>query len=448
MRTYLALFIGKLSYLIANIMSKKGTALPGKIAMKIKPDILKDLAIKCDKIAIITWTNGKTTTTNLANHVFHGQNNIVLSNLNGSNILQGIISPFIIKNKKHYDWGIFEVDEGSFPLVTKYLTPDYLILTNFFRDQLDRFGEVENTIKLVHESIKSENTILILNADDPASLYFDDLKNPKIYFSEKESLISKDNQTVSEPSFCPKCEHKLSYKYINYGNIGNFFCENCGSTNHKADYEITSIQIEEDYYEFSVSDKNNSEKMKLKLLGIYNLYNALAVISFARENDFEYNIIKKQIEKFEDVDGRMETTKTKKNEIVIVLSKNPVGLSEVLKPIKYDNKKKSIMFILNDYGPDGKDISWIWDAYFEEINTMKNLNKIYCSGTRGEELALRLKYANIPSKKIKVYPSQNQADIEKPINNILKENKKIYIIGTFTTIPEVRKIILKKKEAN
>jgi UDP-N-acetylmuramyl tripeptide synthase len=448
MKTQLALAIGKLGYVIANKMGKKGTALTGKVAMKIKPDILKDLATKCDKIVLITGTNGKTTTTNLSNHVFKGKYNNILSNLNGSNMIQGVISPFIINKKPHYDWGIFEVDEGSVPIVTKYLTPDYLILTNFFRDQLDRYGEVENTIKLVHDSITNEKITLILNADDPSSLYFDDLDNRKVYYSQKESPISKKDQTVAESLFCPKCGHKLRYEYINYGNIGKFFCKNCGSKSHEADYEINSLKIEEKYYEFTVSDKKDNATIKLNLLGIYNLYNSLAVISLARENNFDYNLIKNQIENFKYEKGRMETIKIENNEAILVLSKNPVGLSEVLKTIRYDPNEKSMMFILNDYAPDGKDISWIWDAYFEEILNMENLNKFYCVGTRAEDLALRLKYGNIPLEKIKIYPSKNTTDIEKPINDILNENKKVYIVATFTAMPEARKILIRKQKSD
>ena len=444
----LAIIISKINYILMRKIGKKGTALPGKIAMTMKPDILHDLSSTCDKIAIVTGTNGKTTTNNLANHVFSAKYPNIVSNLNGSNMLQGVISSFVIDNKPKYDWGLFEVDEGSMPDVCPYAPGDYVILTNFFRDQLDRYGEVETTIKLVHDSIKNEKTTLILNADSPTCLYFDDLKNPKIYYSLERSELSKTEQTVAESISCPKCGNKLDYEYINYGNTGKYSCSKCHISNPEADYKITAVKIVNDAYEFIVSDKNETATITLDLLGIYNLYNALGVISLTRENNFSYDLIKKQIENFEYKRGRMESIKVGSSEVVLVLSKNPVGLSEVFSTIKHDTSKKSLMFIMNDYPPDGKDVSWLWDAYFEEVLNIENIDKFYCVGTRAEEVALRLKYIDFPQDKLEIYHCKDQFDIEKPVNKFLSENDKAYLIATFTALPEVRKEIMKIKKSH
>ncbi|WP_409199746.1 MurT ligase domain-containing protein [Methanobrevibacter sp. DSM 116169] len=439
--------MGELSYILAQKAGKKGSALPGKVAMKIKPDVLDDLIVKCDKTAIITGTNGKTTTNNLANHVFSGNNNEVISNLNGSNMLQGVISPFLIDKKNKYDWGIFEVDEGSMCDVTQFIDADYIILTNFFRDQLDRYGEVENTIQIVHDSIKNENATLILNADSPSSLYFSDLKNKKVYYSLGETKFAKEEQTVAESVVCPKCESKLEYEYINYGNMGKFSCPNCGIKNPEADYIITDVTLKAESYDFTVKDKKESAEIDLHLLGIYNLYNALGVITLARENNFSYDLIKKQIENFEYKLGRMETIDLGFTEVVLVLSKNPIGLSEVFSTINYDKSKKSLMFIMNDYSPDGTDVSWIWDAYFKEAVNIKNVDNFYCVGTRAEEVAMRLKYEEFPIDKIKIYHSQNRFDLQLPNHDFLNEdNDKKYLIATFTALPEVRKELMRMKE--
>ena len=172
---------GKLSFSTAQLFGKKGTALPGKVALTLKPDLLEELSKKCDKIVFVTGTNGKTTTNNLSTHIFKGAYNDVLSNLNGSNMIQGVLTPFITDSKEHYDIGIFEVDEGSVPVVSEFMEPDYFIITNFFRDQLDRYGEVENTIKLVHDAICPKTT-LIINTDEPSLLRFDDLPNKKVFY--------------------------------------------------------------------------------------------------------------------------------------------------------------------------------------------------------------------------------------------------------------------------
>ncbi|MCC7554250.1 MAG: DUF1727 domain-containing protein [Methanobacteriaceae archaeon] len=442
----LSFLISRLIYLIVRKMGKKGTALPGKIAMKIKPDILNDLSSRCDNIAIVSGTNGKTTTNNLSNHIFKGKDFKVLSNLNGSNMIQGVISPFIIDKKKHYDWGIFEVDEGSMPVINKYMVPDYIILTNFFRDQLDRYGEVEKVIKTVYDSIKHESTTLILNGDSPTSLYFDDLKNSKIYYSLEKTKFSRDDETSAESVTCPKCNNKLNYEYITYGNIGKYYCLKCGVKNPKPHYVISKTELKDNLYDFTVCDKYGSSKIKLGLLGIYNLYNVLGAISLARENNFSYDLIKKQIENFEFKEGRMEIINTSSSKVILGLTKNPIGLSEILSIIWADNSKKSVMFVLNDYAPDGRDISWIWDVFIKENNDFSNIDKFFCVGTRAEEIALRLKYIDFPEEKLVIYHSKDRYDIEEPILTIISQNNKNYILGTFTAMPEAKKIIMKIKK--
>lgn len=445
MRSKIAVLAGMIGNKVVQKAGRKGTSLTGKIALAVKPDILKDFEKKCDKVALITGTNGKTTTNNLANHIFEGKDYDIVSNLNGSNMITGVTSSFIQNHQSHYDWGIFEVDEGSMPNVTRYLPSDYIIITNFFRDQLDRYGEVENTIKLVQKSSKRHNSTLILDADSPISLYFQDSNQPKVYYSLKKNPFSKNGINVEESVFCPVCGNKLDYEYINYGNHGKFSCSKCGAKNHEADYVIDDVTFKNGSYNFTVKDKKESAQINLNLLGIYNVSNALAAIALARENGFSYDVIKSQIENFEYKRGRMERIAVNGCDVVLVLSKNPVGLSEVFSTIKFDEDKKSFMFILNDYGPDSKDISWIWDAYFKEIANTPNIDKFYCVGTRAEEVALRLKYVDFPTSKIEIYHSKDQSDIAECVEEIVAENDKAYIIGTFTAMPEARKVLMKLK---
>ncbi|MDR1721656.1 MAG: hypothetical protein LBR24_01235 [Methanobrevibacter sp.] len=177
----LAIYVGKAIFFGLNLLGRTGTALPGNIALRIYPDILKEMSGRCAKIAIITGTNGKTTTNNLINHILWGKYSSIVSNLKGANMVQGVVTGFVVNFKNSYDWGIFEVDEGSVPVVSRYLTADYIVITNFFRDQLDRFGEVDNTIKMVYDSLKDTKTKIIVNADDPSNQKFSQLPNEKIY---------------------------------------------------------------------------------------------------------------------------------------------------------------------------------------------------------------------------------------------------------------------------
>jgi len=446
LRFKFTVFIGKLIFLGLNLLGKQGTALPGKIALKLYPNILKEMGKKCKKILIISGTNGKTTTNNLINHILNGKYDNVVSNLKGANMIQGVVTSFIVNNKNSYDWGVFEVDEGSVPNVTKYIDPNYIILTNFFRDQLDRFGEVENTIKIVHESIKNLDSTLILNGDDPSSLKFNDLNNEKIYYGLNENKFSKPENTVAEAIFCRKCGNRLDYDFISYGNVGKYYCNECNFKRPNLDYLAESIDIKDNNYEFTAKTKNTKNKrICFKYLGIYNIYNSVSAIAFASENDLELSFIKERVETFDYKLGRMETIEFPDKTVVLVLSKNPVGLSEVLTTFSYDESKKSLMFILNDTPADGKDVSWIWDADIEQLNKIKNIANFYCSGVRAEDVALRIKYAGFDMKKIKIYSSSNENDIKAPLNDILNQDiEKAFIIGTFTATPIIRTILMNK----
>jgi UDP-N-acetylmuramyl tripeptide synthase len=445
LRFKISVFMGKLVFTGLKIFKKQGTALPGKIALKIYPNILKDMGNKCKKKLIITGTNGKTTTNNIINHILNEKYDVV-SNLKGSNMIQGVVTPFIINQKNNYDWGVFEVDEGSIPIVSKFITPDYMILTNFFRDQLDRYGEIENTVKMVHDSIP-KNTTLIINADDPLNSKFNDLPNKKIYYGVLENKFSKKELSVAESIFCSECGNRLSFDYFNYGNIGKYRCKKCGLKRNKLDYSVDSIDIINDEFNFVVNTKENSENYIFKYLGIYNVYNALSAISFAHENNFKYEYIKNKIENFQYKLGRMETIKFPKKDVILILSKNPIGLSEVLSTIIYDENKKSVMFILNDEGADGKDISWIWDANVEQIANNNTITQFYSSGKRSEEVSLRVKYAGFPTEKIKTFSSTDPNNISNSIENMLNDGEtKTYLIGTFTAMPKARDILIKMQK--
>lgn len=442
MKNQLSILAGKISYQLVKLAGQNGTALPGKVALTLDSKILKTFDNSCRKVAYITGTNGKTTTNNIANEIFKHDSSVI-SNLTGSNMIQGVVTPLLLNSNKKYDWGIFEVDEGSLPEVADQMTPDYLIVTNFFRDQLDRYGEVENTIKIVHNSIKPE-TKLILNADDPSSLYFDDLDNEKIYYSQDYNNLSKGDLNVAEQIFCPKCDKRLEYEHINYGNIGKFKCPYCGATNPKSKYTVTNVELNKDNtYEIEV---NGQFKVKLNILGSYNIYNAIAAIALALEEGIAPEVIQEQIKNFKYERGRMEEFEIKGKRVVLGLSKNPVGLSEVFRTLTFDETEKSIMFILNDNPSDGKDVSWIWDADFSEVLNIPNIDYFYCVGTRAEEIAVRLKYEGFDVDKLKICPSHEGDNIKRAIDYMLSQNinRDKYIIGTFTAMPEARKVLVAK----
>ena len=417
----------------------QATALPGKVALKISPELLDVVNSRCKKTVIVTGTNGKTTTNNLINHILNAEFHDVLSNLRGANMHQGVVSSFLNDLKDEYDWGVFEVDEGSVPEVVKYIKPDYFIVTNFFRDQLDRFGEIEYTAKIVYEAIKELDTTLILNADNPMVSKFKDLKKRNIFYGVKKSSFSTMDQRIVESRFCPVCSNSLDYEYYNYGQLGKYHCSKCGFENPEYDYSVSTIEQDQDGYHFDVEyPKGSAEHLNFKYDGIYNVYNCCAAIGFSIEAGIDIGVISERLENFDYKLGRMENFVFEDKIVKIVLVKNPIGLSEVLKSIAHDNRKKSILFILNDNPADGRDVSWIWDADVETVQSIENLESIYCSGIRAPDIALRLKYAEIDQKIFEI-----DLDIESSIGNVLNEESEIiYILPTYTAVYLTRDIVM------
>jgi len=415
------------------------TALPGKVALKLNPKLLSTINTRCKKKVIITGTNGKTTTNNLINHILNSEYEDVLSNLRGANMPQGVASAFLNDNKKEYDWGVFEVDEGSFPDVVRYIKPDYVVITNFFRDQLDRFGEIENTAKIVYEALKPLDTTLIMNADDPMVSKFKDLDKRSIYYGVEKSKFSTMDQRVVESRFCPVCASSLEYEYYNYGQLGKYICSSCGFKNPEYDYKITSVKYSEDAYHFKVdSSKNKTCDVVFGYDGIYNAYNCCAAIAFSIEAGLDMEKVAQRIENFEYKLGRMENIEFKDKMVKIVLVKNPIGLSEVLKSISNDKRKKSILFILNDNLADGTDVSWIWDADVEVIHKIENLKSIHCSGIRAQDIALRIKYAEYNEEIVEI-----DFNVEDSIETVLDEDVEIvYILPTYTAVFQTRDIVI------
>ena len=443
---------GKLRFILAVIMGKtarfglitignSATALPGNVALKVEPELLKVVNERCKKKIIITGTNGKTTTNNLINHILGSKYETVLSNLKGANMPQGIASTFLENLKDSYDWGIFEVDEGSFKRIIRDIGPDYILITNFFRDQLDRYGEIENTVSMVYEAIKPLDTTLILNADDPLVSQFKELNKNCVFYGIKKNQYSSEEGKIVETRNCPLCNSYLDYEYFNYGQLGSYYCKECGFKNPSYNYHVKNINYKNNKYCFDIKNKQTDNNLCFGYEGIYNIYNCCAAFAFSCEIGIEsYKIIDK-IENFDYKLGRMEEINFSDKIVKITLVKNPIGLTEVIKSISHDERKKAILFILNDNPADGLDISWIWDAELSKFREIKNLETTYCSGKRAEDMALRLKYVNSLTD-LKIINNM-QESIKKAVHDDVEI---VYILPTYTAVFQTRDIVLSLTE--
>jgi UDP-N-acetylmuramyl tripeptide synthase len=442
LRLSLSITIGKLVRFGLRTTGKSATALPGNVALRVEPGLLKVINERCKKKVIVTGTNGKTTTNNLIAHILEDSFKNVLSNLKGANMPQGIASSFIENSKDEYDWGVFEVDEGSFTRIMRDIEPDYIVVTNFFRDQLDRYGEIENTVSMVYETIKLSNTSLILNADDPLVSKFKNLNKNNIFYGVKKNKFSSKDEKVVETRNCPSCNSYIDYYYFNYGQLGGYYCKECEFQNPPYDYYVENINYKDNRYCFDITNNETSKNICFEYEGIYNIYNCCAAFTFSSEIGINPSKIINRMENFDYKLGRMEEIQFKDKTAKIALVKNPVGLTEVIKSISHDERRKAILFILNDNPADGQDISWIWDAGLSKFKDVKNLKTIYCSGKRAEDIALRIEYAHVPAELIKI-----DDNILNSIKNAIHEDVEIvYILPTYTAVFQTRDIVLNLTE--
>lgn len=434
----LALFAGKTSILFLNLFNKSGTAFPGRIALLIDKSFLEVINEKCDKIILISGTNGKTTTNNLVNKILENYN--VLSNLKGANMIQGVATTYVRNTKNHYDYGIFEVDEGSLDRISAFLKPEYILLTNFFRDQLDRYGEIEGIISEVFESIQLLPDVkLILNADDPYVYQLSQKVNNEITSFGMEIASNKIIETNLTISKCPLCGDEIQYTKNTYGHLGDYHCLNCNFSNEKKEYTVIDVNEMDSSQEITIRHDNEKHVINFPYIGLYNAYNVCGVYALMNELGVNVQDTIKAMENFSFSLGRMEEFDYKNKKIKVILTKNPIGLSQVTRIISNDNRNKTVVHILNDNEADGRDISWIWDAntYCTNDETIKNY---YCSGIRAEEIALKKKYDDVDLEKIHIF--KQWMDV---IDTAIEDDVEIvYILPTYTAIFDTRDYVSQK----
>lgn len=438
--TFLGIVFSKLVMNLSKILYKGGTNFPGKVALKFDRDILGKLS-KNFKVILITGTNGKTTTTNMIYSIIKNSGEIVITNDTGANMYTGIISCFIknyrffIKNK--YKYAVIEVDEANVKYITKYIHPEIITITNLFRDQLDRYGEVYTTLDKILEGIKmSPESILVLNGDE-SLLGNLNLPNKVLYYGF-ETYINNNNKLSinADAKFCKMCKHPYSYNFITYDHLGDFYCPNCGYKRPKLTYSVNKIL--ELSHDKSIVEIDN-KKCKVNLSGTYNIYNALCAISVSKLLGINDEVIYNTLETLNSSFGRQETIKINNKSVKIILVKNPAGFDEALNSINLDKNVKDLALLLNDNFADGRDVSWIWDVDFEnlDINSIKN---VMVSGARLYDMSVRLKVAGF---KEDVFCLCDNYDAL--LDNIENSNEPIiYLLATYTAMTGFRKFLNNK----
>lgn len=406
LKAKLATVSSQTSTFILKKLGRGGTNLPGRIAKKIDPEILSELA-KNIKIILVTGTNGKTTTTKMIAQILEDEGIKYFTNKSGANIQTGIIATFAenlgINNKKHYTHALIECDEATFRQISRLIKVDLVVVTNIFRDQLDRFGEIDYIKNVIQTAIANQpKATLCLNADSSYVTELVDAKTPNqiIWYGTSDALITP-----------------------------NILLE-----------KVTKTTL--DSSEFKVKNLSGEiTKIKLNIPGDYNIYNALGAFAAAEALEIDTNKSITSLANTSASFGRAEKVLLKDTILRFFLVKNPAGCAEVLNLIEAHPQKSQLVFALNDRIADGTDISWIWDVDFETFYQLigKNFEHVYITGIRAADAALRFEYAGFDMKKVKIVP-----DYSKLLDTLQKSKTEAFVLHTYTAMFEIRRALAEK----
>ncbi len=433
MRLILAVWAAKLASLLGKMMGKKSSSTPGVVALKICPDMIKRLKKNITgKVIVTCGTNGKTTTNNLVYASLLKCGYSVLCNTLGANMLSGVATVFAdscnLFGKFKADYACFEIDEAFAVKVFDHITPDYIIVTNLFRDQLDRYGELETTVKLVKSAIdKAPKAKLILNGDDPITAQLGEGRDAS-YFGISEQVLSQNSET-RDGQFCTSCGNPLSYNYYHYGQLGDYYCTKCENKRNKIDFEAKDVNLEK-----GLSFTVNGSAVNLNYRGFYNIYNVLSVFSLMSLLGTKGENFNNLLSDYKPQIGRMEEIDLGKS-VILNLAKNPAGFNQAIETVLTDKRKKDIIIAVNAEPSDGMDVSWLWDVDFERLNN-ETLNTLSISGKRAYDLALRFKYSGINIDKITF-------DMKEAILSCLETDSEVcYVLVNYTALFGTQNILL------
>lgn len=433
-KTKLAVISGRFTQWFLQTFTNGGSSLPGKVATRINPDLLKELA-KNYKVVLITGTNGKSVTTSMTVNILKQKFNHVMTNDTGSNMLQGVVSSFIqdAKNEKVEDKiAVLEVDEASLRRVTEFINPEIILVNNLFPDQMDRNGSPEDVYDLILEGIgKTPNSLIMLNGDAPI-LNSKSMDNKQEFFgfSLKDSNYVIEAEGNAIDSICPNCGEKLEYSSLIYSDLGDYYCPNCDFKRPKLTNTIDEI-IE--MTTESASFKINDYIYTIPVAGLYNIYNALAAYSIGHYFGLEESSIENGLNSMTRMFGRQEVIKVGNKDVRMNLVKNSVGLNEVINLIDLEQKEFSLIIILNDNLADGRDISWIEEGDFDKFKDMP-VKETYVSGTRQDDLTNHLINNGFSTEELR--PLEDAKAIVEAIKNM--QTDKVYILTTYTSMLDLR----------
>lgn len=425
-----------------------GTAAPGLVAERIDPGLLTKLSGQLTQGAmIVAGTNGKTTTTRMIADIVQANGWKTVHNRSGSNLVRGVVAAFVdhssATGRIGADVGVIEGDEAALPELVKRIQPRVILLNNLFRDQLDRYGELDSIAKSWRKVLEQlpESTTIIVNADDPTLVALtDDIAARRVYIGLDEENHRLDSLPhAADAAVCRVCGADLDYRALYLSHLGEWYCTGCGRERPALDMRAGMIVLNGDVnLEATFTDADGSHAVGVGVPGLYNAYNALAAAALAREFGIGWDVIGQTLGDFQSAFGRIERFSHKGREFTMALVKNPTGFNEVLRMLIANNGtlEHPTMISINDLDADGRDVSWLWDVDFEMLSA--GSGNLYTTGLRGDDMANRLKYADVPERRI--HPQGQDVTVAfDTFVEAVPEGESAYILPSYTSMLQLRK---------
>jgi len=453
LQTILAVAAAKAALTACHLTGRPGSSLPGRVALKVDPHIIKDLSSQVRRGIIVTCgTNGKTTTNNLLCDMLEAQGFRVVSNRLGANMMEGVAAalataaaPLIARPLGYLDadFACLEVDEASAARVLQYLRPDYMIITGLFRDQLDRYGEIDLTMKAIDKAIRlAPDMTLVINGDDPLTAFLAKESGHRfVSFGVSEQTTPEvdfpsSSGEIREGRFCENCGSPLHYDFYHFSQLGVYRCPSCGFKRPSIDYDAARVTLAPQL-SFDVLESDSAPvRISAPMTGFYNIYNILAVYGVLRELNLPTKSINEVLRSYKPQFGRGEvfhSGEKRAQKILLNLAKNPAGFNQNIAAMLQDRSPKDLIIVINDNAQDGRDVSWLWDVDFDRLAD-ETIRSITVSGLRAPDMQLRLKYAEIAST--------SAPTVEEAIERRLADGcDNLYVLVNYTALYEAHKFL-------
>jgi len=419
-----------------------GTSLPGKVLLRLQPDAIRRLSERLTGgSVVISATNGKTTTAAITATILERAGRALVHNRAGANMAGGIASTLLAAASPRRgiagDTGLFEVDEFWLGAVTEQVQPRAVLLGNLFRDQLDRYGELETIAERWAQVVGALDgtTTLVLNADDPLIADLGRGREHVTYFGvDDDSLALPEMQHASDSKHCRRCGAPYRYDAVYLGHLGHYHCPNCGQERPLPSVRAERITLHGTHAAtFMLVTPDGRRSVFLRLPGLYNVYNALAATALCLSLGVSLDDVVEGLQGATAAFGRAENVQLGDVALQILLIKNPAGANEILRTLGLEPDQLDVLAVLNDNIADGRDVSWIWDADFELLST--RVRRVTCAGTRAAELAVRLKYAGVPESALSVVPELALA-LDRALMDA--DSGRLYALPTYTALLALR----------